>query len=139
MMTEKMARSKTTHSMLKTVPGTLAWPTPIRTMPMATASTRTVIATSCGRTRCHAGPVGSCLVFGVTAKSSDRPRNTLPKAEVKDLIQVGNSASEYCWPRQVGRPSATTANSSWLTARNGTSRTKNWVLSACTGSTPTTR
>ena len=75
----------------------------------------------------------------VTAKSRERPRKTLPKAEVKDRIQVGNRANEYCCPRHVGLPLATTKNSSWLTTRNGTSRTKKSVLSACTGSTPKTR
>ena len=38
-----------------------------------------------------------------------------------------------------GRPSATTKNSSWLTMRNGTSRMKKSVLSACTGRIPRVR
>ncbi len=76
------------------------------------------------------------LLLRVTAKSSDLPRKTLPNAEVNDQIQTGKSASEYCWPRQVGRPLATTKNSSWLTTRKGTRRMKKSVLRAETGSTP---
>ena len=39
-------------------------------------------------------------------------RTLAPKAEVNDLIHTGKSASEYCCPRQVARPLATTANRS---------------------------
>jgi len=87
----------------------------------------------------HGRAAEACRVLGVTAKSRDRPRTTFPNAEVTDLIQVGNSAREYCCPRHVGRPLATTRKSSWLTTRNGTSLLKNATLQACTGSTPKTR
>src|SRR6478672_2703936 len=106
MMTEKIARSKRTQTMLKTVPQRWAWPAATRTVPTTTASTRAAMAYSWGLTRCHAGPVGSWRVLGVTAKSRLRPRKTLPKAEVKDLIKAGKRDREYCWQRQVGRQSA---------------------------------
>ncbi len=81
-------------------------------MPMSTSdATRAAIAMSCGLTRSHRGFCSdSSRTFGVTRKPSGLPRNTFSKALVTDSIHTGNSASEYCCPRHVGLPAATTQN-----------------------------
>ncbi len=97
------------------------------------------MAQSWGLTRCQGGFSRARLVLGVIANSNGRPSHTLPIAEVTERIHTGKSAREYCCPRQVGRPLATTQNKSWLATRNGTNRQKNSALNASTGSTPRVR
>ena len=60
-------------------------------------------------------------------------------AVVQALIQVGNSARLYCWPRQVLTPRPTTAKSNWLTIMNGRKRMKKSKLMLFTGRMPSVR
>src|SRR5215217_5415213 len=94
-------RSKMTQATFTRVPRGSASPLANRIRPTAAATASSTDTTICGWIRLQLGPP-LWRALGVTAKPRGRPNQTFRAAVEHALIQVGNRARLYCWPRHVG-------------------------------------